>query len=301
VDGPVYDGEMTSPGAHFQRAEFDAEVRRIRAMSDPFEAYRAAGMLIERHAEFRGLAAALRAEQAQRAFEAAQMSITQFAERLGITKQRAATLLQRARDTPAGLEPFSETAAGGLTAMQEDVRTLEATARVMRHFQFSHVPGLLQTREYARSVLRLALLAPPDDVDEALAVRMARQEILGGEGRAFEFILAESALRWLPEDAPPGLLAAQLRHIAEVSELPDVAVGIIPQGAAMRTLPVSPFIIYDERDEGRPPFVIVELAHAAIYASRPEDVDLYRERLRLLRLSALTGDAARGYLATLTG
>ena len=36
-------------------------------------------------------------------------------------------------------------AAGGLAAVQEDVRQLEATARTLRNFQPGIVPGLLQT------------------------------------------------------------------------------------------------------------------------------------------------------------
>ena len=44
----------------------------------------------------------------------------------------------------------------GLAAVQEDVRSLEATARTLRNFQPGIIPGLLQTAAYARRILSFA-------------------------------------------------------------------------------------------------------------------------------------------------
>lgn len=92
---------MSSSDEDAQFAAFEAEARRIRAMADPDAAFQAAGILVGRQVEFRGQAARLRAEQARRVFESGHMSITGLADRLGLTKQRAAQLLQRAREAAA--------------------------------------------------------------------------------------------------------------------------------------------------------------------------------------------------------
>lgn len=211
-------------------------------------------------------------------------------------RQRLARLTEDALNE---VESFRSVPAGGLALLQQDVRDLEATARVMRHFQNSHVPGLLQTEAYARQVLELALATRPDDIAAAVAVRMQRQAILADPARRFEFVLTESALRWAPTEAEAGMLAAQLDHIGAMSRLASIAIGVIPAGTPMFTLPISPFIIYDEREDDRQPFVTIELAHAAIYATDPADVEIYRSRLKALLRAALLGDSARAALATL--
>jgi hypothetical protein len=43
----------------------------------------------------------------------------------------------------------------GLAAVQDSVRDLEATTRVVRNFQPGIIPGLLQTAEYARRIMAL--------------------------------------------------------------------------------------------------------------------------------------------------
>lgn len=42
---------------------------------------------------------------------------------------------------------------GGLAAVQDSVRDLEASARVVRNFQPGIIPGLVQTAEYARRIM----------------------------------------------------------------------------------------------------------------------------------------------------
>ncbi|MFY1634434.1 Scr1 family TA system antitoxin-like transcriptional regulator [Solwaraspora sp. WMMB335] len=52
----------------------------------------------------------------------------------------------------------------------------EAQASMLRSFQLSVVPGLLQTEAYARHVL--TDVGPVDDVETSLASRLARQEVV---------------------------------------------------------------------------------------------------------------------------
>lgn len=213
-------------------------------------------------------------------------------------RQRLAALTEDALNE---VESFRDAPVHGLEPLQQDVRQLEATTRVMRHFQNSHVSGLLQTEDYARHVLELALHERPADIAAAVTVRMQRQAILADPGREFEFILTEAALRWRPAGAGPRLLEDQADRIAAMSRLATVTVGVIPSDAPMHELPVSPFVIYDEREGGRQPFVTIELAHAAVYATDPADVKVYRGRLAALRGDALTGEDARAALAALRG
>jgi len=190
------------------------------------------------------------------------------------------------------VDPLSAVAASGLVPLQEDVRQLEATTNDLRNFQLSHVPGLLQTPEYAREVLGLSLPGLAADLDEAVALRVARQAVMADPRRHFGFVMTEGALTWQPASGPPGLLRGQLDRIVALAGLASIDVGIIPASAPMHALPRCPFVIYDDRDTGHQPFVILELPHAALYASDPGDVEIYRKQYDAMRRSAVTGREA---------
>ena len=86
---------MTSEAA---RAAFEADAARVRSLP-PAEAFEAAGDLVEAHSGLRGLAAQLRAEQAKRVQDSGELTVTELARHLGVTKQRADQLLRRARES----------------------------------------------------------------------------------------------------------------------------------------------------------------------------------------------------------
>jgi transcriptional regulator with XRE-family HTH domain len=180
----------------------------------------------------------------------------------------------------------------GLPAMQQNVRELEATTRVLRNFSGVVVPGLLQTADYARHVLELSFLETPDGLEDAVAGRLARQSIIADPTRQFEFIITEAALRWRPTGLEPGVLAAQYDRIQVVASLTNVAIGVVRTGTPMKTVPWCGFVLYDVRDPGYQPFVIVETPHAAVYATDPADVEFYREHLAAIRQAAVFGDQA---------
>ena len=176
----------------------------------------------------------------------------------------------------------------GLAAVQEDVRSLEATARTLRNFQPGIIPGLLQTAAYARRILSFAVDAP--DVGPAVAARLGRQEILHEPGRSFEFLLTEAALRYRP--GPREVLTAQLDHLAAVATSESISLGVIPADAEMHAITRCGFILYEDRIDDQPPFAIVETPHASLYANDPADIDIYRDQLAAFRESAVYGAEA---------
>ena len=180
----------------------------------------------------------------------------------------------------------------GLPEMQQDVQELEATTRVLRNFSAVVIPGLLQVADYARHVLELSFIEPPDGLEGAVAGRLRRQSILADPSRHFEFLMPEAALRWRPAGIEPGVLAAQYDRIQVVAGLANVALGVVRTGTPMKTVPWCGFVLYDERDPGYDPFVIVEMPHGVEYASDPEDIGFYRDHLAAIRQAAVFGDEA---------
>ncbi|MEV0232997.1 helix-turn-helix transcriptional regulator [Nonomuraea sp. NPDC050786] len=135
---------------------------------------------------------------------------------------------------------------GGLAALQEDIRDLEARTKLFRVFEPGIVVGLLQTSEYARHVFRKVrrLYSAADQIDAAVRVRMQRQEILYDRTRTFRFVVTEAALRTAL--APPEVMRGQLDRLLAVSTLPNVEFGVIPFDCELPSSPINGFWIYNE-------------------------------------------------------
>jgi transcriptional regulator with XRE-family HTH domain len=192
------------------------------------------------------------------------------------------------------------------THMQGDIQDLENEARRILTFQHSVIPGLLQTAEYARRMF--ALFEPPyaeRDIPAVLAARLDRQTALFEEGRRFEFLISEAALRWRP--GPPRLLLAQFDRIASLSSLENLSIGLIPHAVEAVTNTSHAFVILElggagaerdaEPDAACNTVVTIETVHANLTVSDPESIALYQTRWSMLQRMAVFGDEVRAFLA----
>jgi transcriptional regulator with XRE-family HTH domain len=102
----------------------------------------------------------------------------------------------------------------------------ESSASVIRNFEPTVVPGLLQTEEYARQVIAFGRNGAAN-LDRDIELRRLRQEILSDSGPvSFFFILDESAICRVVGDT--GVMERQLEHLREVAERPQVTLRIAP-------------------------------------------------------------------------
>jgi len=171
---------------------------------------------------------------------------------------------------------------------QEEIREAEATATEIRLFQPAVVPGLLQTAEYARHVLTVGRFTGIEDVVDSVASRVARQAVLYNESKRFWFVITEGALRW--RLCPSRVLLAQLNHIASLSTLTNVQVGVIPWSAHVPARQTNQFCIFDER------MVLVETLTAELTLKEEQDIAYYRSMFSLLEEHAQFGDDANAAL-----
>jgi hypothetical protein len=104
----------------------------------------------------------------------------------------------------------------------------ESSAVSVDTFETQLVPGLLQTPEYARAVLRAANTSLDDDeIDRRVAVRMERQKRLGGDDPlALWAILDESVLRRHVGGAD--VMRTQLARLASCVTRPNITVQVLP-------------------------------------------------------------------------
>jgi transcriptional regulator with XRE-family HTH domain len=104
---------------------------------------------------------------------------------------------------------------------------IEQEARALRSFQPLVIPGLLQTAAYARSVYEGGSPLASDEIEQLVASRMARQEILDRPRPPQVVAVLDHTVLERPIGGPK-TMREQLLHLAEVGERPNVHVHVVP-------------------------------------------------------------------------
>jgi transcriptional regulator with XRE-family HTH domain len=109
----------------------------------------------------------------------------------------------------------------------EWVEDVEAAALTLRTYEPLLAPGLLQVESYARAVLSTRIGDGPDEIDQMVSARLARQQILDRDKPpALWAILDEGILRRCV--GGPGIMRLQCCHLHEMATRPDVVIRVIP-------------------------------------------------------------------------
>jgi transcriptional regulator with XRE-family HTH domain len=173
-----------------------------------------------------------------------------------------------------------------LAARAEEAGIAESLATVVRVFQPAIIPGLLQTADYARCVIKL-LDAPEEQIAPAVNARMQRQDTLYRPGRHFEFVLTEGALRWRP--GPPEMMIAQYDRLIRVADAADIGLRVLPFALQAPTFYDNPLTIYEIPDD---PAVLVEGTPREQIYREEHDLETCRAAFERCWDAALGGDDA---------
>lgn len=175
---------------------------------------------------------------------------------------------------------------------QSRYANFEAGATAIREFQMTFIPGLLQTPEFTRARNELGEVPGADDfhADKAAEGRLGRQRMLRRPGGpTYEVIIDELAIR--RATAPPGVLKAQLYHIAAtVNGNPRITTRILPIDADIEgySVPRSAFSIYSFSDPGDPTIVAVDTVTDDLVLTTDAEVKPYDELFERLSAAAMS-------------
>ncbi|MEV0130239.1 helix-turn-helix transcriptional regulator [Dactylosporangium sp. NPDC050688] len=163
---------------------------------------------------------------------------------------------------------------------------LEAAAALIRTYEVQFVPGLLQTKEYARAVVLLGHgRAKSDEIDRRVELRMARQQVLTRpDAPKLWVVVDEAALR-----RPIGgidIMRGQVDALLEANTLPNVRLQVIPFNAGGHAAAGGAFTILRFPDQDLPDVVYIEQLTSALYLDKRDDVDLYAEAMERLCVEA---------------
>jgi hypothetical protein len=157
-------------------------------------------------------------------------------------------------------------------------------------FEPAVIPGLLQTPEYARARFAQAVMVHkvPNDINEAVQMRMRRQEMLYHQDRRFHFVLTEAALRY--RLCPSEIMLGQLDRLISLSSLRNVRLGVIAAETQYVVDPRHGFWLLDND------VVRVETYSAELNLRQPQEIDLYGSVFAKLAAVASYGIAARAII-----
>lgn len=233
--------------------------------------------------------------------------------RSGLRAPEVSTLLDLYRvqdqETRAGLEilarqgkrrvwwqPYNDV----LTPRYLDYISFEAEATSARSFETTLVPGLLQTPDYARAVIRaLRPERQAEEVNALVDVRLARQNAALNREDPLRLwvILDESVLHRMV--GGPVMMAKQLKRLLEAAEQTNITLQILPYTAGAHAGMLGPFVIFGFPVQADLDVVYAEGLASSVYLERDDDRDAYSRTFDLLRAAALDVDPSRDMIARL--
>lgn len=219
--------------------------------------------------------------------------VRQWLTAVGASDELVEQLRDQLRDLRIAQSAWRRQLRSGHRARQEQDAREERDASVIRAVDLMAVPGLVQTPAHARRVLLTQadlLEVPAGDVEAAVNARMRRQQILYEPGKRIEILTTEAALGM--SVCPPVDLRPQIDRLVSVIGLSNVRFGVLPLHVEYPHLLPHGFWIVDNE-------VTIELVHAELRITDPEQVAIYNKLTDRLWTVAVEGDEARKLLLRL--
>jgi transcriptional regulator with XRE-family HTH domain len=166
---------------------------------------------------------------------------------------------------------------------------LESSAVKIESWDAIVIPGLFQTPDYARAIIRDGDPSLSNtEVARRVELRIARQEEVLDQEDAPQVwaVISEAALRL--EVGGPAVLRAQLAHLVERREDPNVEMQVLPASAGAHTGTEGSFTVLTFPSElmHDPGCVYTETRVKGVYHEEPAQVMVYRDALTRLHVRA---------------
>ena len=166
---------------------------------------------------------------------------------------------------------------------------LEQASAATLNYQPQLVPGLLQTRAYAATVIgQPGRGATEQRVAGLLDFRMKRQELLNApEPPALAFALDESVVH--RQVGTPEITREQIRRLIELAGRPYITIQIFPFAAGLAAGMQAPFVIVSFPDRADPDVLFLESPRGDTLVAKDEDeISRYRSMFEDMQKTSLS-------------
>ncbi|NNH70722.1 helix-turn-helix domain-containing protein [Nocardia uniformis] len=169
---------------------------------------------------------------------------------------------------------------------------LEHAAKSIRTYEGQLIPGLLQTPDYARSVVALGHDA---DAERRVSLRKRRQELLIRPGAPSFWAVLDEAVLHRPVGGPK-VMREQIEHLVEMSQRPNITIQVLPYAAGGHAASGSSFTMLRFAEPELPDIVYLEQLTSALYLDQRADLELYRQVMDQLSVQAEAPERSRKLL-----
>ncbi|WP_026197670.1 helix-turn-helix domain-containing protein [Sciscionella marina] len=209
---------------------------------------------------------------------------------LGVTGEDREHLLKLARDAadPNWLAP-------GLDRHMGALMEYERTANLITNVEPLLVPGLLQTSDYARTIMRGAG-ATQGEAEQRVTLRVGRRDVLTRR-KPVEFVavIGEFALRNPPCDTE--VMLDQLHELTKWQAMENVTIQVLPLAHHYSPALEGPFVLFEF--ERAKPVVQIEHYRSATTLTDARDVTDYKAAVDILRDNAMSAEETSALIAAL--
>jgi transcriptional regulator with XRE-family HTH domain len=175
----------------------------------------------------------------------------------------------------------------------------EAAAQSIRTYEAQCIPGLLQTEDYARCLMLAARLGlTPEDFAKRVRVRMDRQALLTQDDPVHLWCVLDEAVL-LRRVGGCEVMRAQLEHLRDAAELPNVILQVLPLDAGAHAGMDGSFVLLHFPDDLDPDTVYVAMATGGVFQEKVDELRRYETVFELLQEVALPPDESAALVASL--
>ncbi|MFF2849312.1 helix-turn-helix domain-containing protein [Streptomyces sp. NPDC058001] len=178
--------------------------------------------------------------------------------------------------------------------------SLEGAASLIRAYEPHFVPGLLQTKDYARAVMLSGAVGQtsPEDIERHVDLRMQRQDLLTREDAPrLWVVMDETALR--RQAGGPEVMRDQIDKLLKAAKLPNVTLQIAEFAAGPHPGTYGPFVLFRFAVPELPDMVYSEYLTGAVYLDGRTEVATHLEVMDRMAAQAATAHRTKEILRDL--
>ncbi|WP_158845303.1 helix-turn-helix domain-containing protein [Saccharothrix deserti] len=185
---------------------------------------------------------------------------------------------------------------GKLPSNWKDLIGFEAEATALYNYEPLVIPGLAQTPEYCRTIIRGVNGDLSDaELDALVATRMGRQVALG---RAeVHLLIDETVLR--RDLGDPAMMRTQLRHLMAIGGRANILIRVVPFGTVAHPGLEGSFLRLEFADQ--PSLVYIESRSTSTFLEEERHIESARLAWQRLCALAISPDESAGLIAKLIG
>lgn len=175
---------------------------------------------------------------------------------------------------------------------------LESAAEALRVYQPIVVPGIVQTADYARAVVRDSsiLEMEEEEIERRVALRMERQTTIANDGHLRLWIILHEAVL-LSEFGGAVVMKEQLHRLVTEAKSPRTTIQVVPFSAGPHLGTAGAFGIFEFPDEGDRDAAYADTVAGVLYLERKADVKAANLAFDHLRAVALSPTDSVGLIA----